>query len=70
MKKTEQERAIFPSREKGAKFEPGLRSALMLLNATFEAARMGREGETFALNIEDIRGRLASSELSSHREKL
>jgi hypothetical protein len=44
---------IAASREKGMDVEdgPDLRSELLLLNAVFEAARMGRAGEKFALNI-------------------
>jgi len=70
MKKSEQGRAEFLSKGKDARVEPRLRSALMLLNSTFEAARMGRGGETFALRIAEMWGRLVSSELSSHRERL
>lgn len=60
MERFDQEMAA--SREKGMDREDGpeLRSELLLLNALFEAARMGRAGEEFALSIGDARRRMVS----------
>lgn len=61
METPEQKREAFPFTEKDGTEEPGLRSELILLNAVFEAARMGRTGETFALRITEMMRRLVSS---------
>ncbi len=60
METPEQEREAFPLTGKDVTEEPGLHSELILLNAVFEAARMGRAGETFALRITEMARRLIS----------
>ncbi|MFO7783026.1 MAG: hypothetical protein R6V25_00185 [Desulfatiglandales bacterium] len=69
MEESGQGRAAFLSKRKDMAGEPGLRSELVLVNAVFEAARMGRSGETFAMRIALMWKRLVSPGPWSERER-